>query len=448
MAKFHRPRRVPAVLTTCGLLAAAITGCSSSGSSSQTLVIAEWTNPAAVAYTKTVDALFEKQHPGVNIQLQTAPTAQSAWPTLQNSLLAAKSVDVLAQFAADPSDYPPASTGIKVSGTADLIASGDFTDLSKQSFMKRFNTASQQYVMGYKNGIYGVMVAEYVNDTGLFYKKSLLSQYGMSVPTTFNQFIDDLKTFQSHGITPIYVAGKDGYQSIVWFGIVNQLLMQGQPSSAAESVYEQRAQAFWNGTQNWNSPLYEEAVQRYEQVMSYIEPSAGGVSAQTAPGQWAVQSNNFPFFVDGSYDGNTIAQAESSLKFGFMALPGTDTASANRAALAPDLSWTVPTFAKQKTLAMDWIDLFTQPSTYAGWLKATGSDSTEPSVPTPSLSWTDWLSAHAAQGFYYTTEPWVPSSAPTDASGPVLTSMQPFGSQSPTAALNQSATDYTAALKH
>jgi raffinose/stachyose/melibiose transport system substrate-binding protein len=436
------------VLTAFASLAAAITGCSSSGGSSQTLVIAEWTNPAAVAYTKTVDALFEKQHPGVNIQLQTAPTAQNAWPTLQNSLLAAKNVDVLAQFAANPSDYPPASTGIKVTGTASLIASGDFVDLSKQSFMKRFDTTSQKYVMGYKNGVYGVMVAEYVNNTGLFYKKSLLDKYNMSVPTTFDQFIDDLKTFKSHGITPIYVAGKDGYQSIVWFGIVNQLLMQDLPASDAASVYEQRAQAFWDGSQNWNSSLYQQAVQRYEEVMSYIEPSAGGVSAQTAPGQWAVQSDDFPFFVDGSYDGNTIAQASSSLKFGFMSLPGTDTASWNRPALAPDLSWTVPTFAKHQSLALEWIDLFTQQSNYAGWLKATGSVSTEPSVSTPSLSWTDWLSAHAAQGYPNTTEPWVPSSAPSDAGGPVLTSMQPFGSQSPTDALDKSATDYTAATKH
>jgi raffinose/stachyose/melibiose transport system substrate-binding protein len=447
---FHRPRRLTAVLTASVTIAAGLSACSSSssGNPANTLVIAEWTNPAAVAYTQQVDSAFEKAHPGVTIQLQDAPTAASAWPTLQASLLASKKVDVLAQFAQNPADYPPASLNKQPSGTAALIADGQFVDLSKQPFMSRFDSTTQQYTMGYKNGVYGVTVAEYVNNTGLFYKKSILDKYNLPVPTTFNELINDFKVLKQNGVTPLYVAGKDGYQSIVWFGIVNQLMMEGQPAASAASVYLKRAEDFLNNTQSWNSPLYQEAVQRYEQVMSYIEPSAGGVGAQAAPGEWAVNSNNFAFFVDGSYDGNTIAQDNPGLSFGFFSLPGTDTASANNAALAPDLSWTVPTFSKHQTLAEQWIDFFTQQSNYSGWLKATGSLSTEPSVPTPSLPWTDWLSANAANGFINASQPWYPNGASKEADGPVLTAMQPFGSQSPSDALAQAASAYKASEGH
>jgi raffinose/stachyose/melibiose transport system substrate-binding protein len=428
MARTTRTRRLIAVATACVTLSAGLTACSSSGSSNpaDTLVIAEWTNPAAIAWTQKVDTLFEQQHPGVSIQLQQAPTANNAWPTLQNSVLAAKSVDLLAQFAQNPADYPPASTGMKPTGTAALIAAGQFVNLSKQSFMSRFDTSTQQYDMGYNGGIYGVTVAEYVNNTGLFYKKDLLAKYGMSVPTTFDQFINDLKTFKSHGLSPIYVAGKDGYQNIIWAGIVNQLLMENKPASEAASVYLQRAQAFWNGTQNWDSPLYEDAVQRYEEVMSYIEPSASGVSADTASGEWSVQSTNF----------------------GFMAIPGTDNASWNRPALAPDLSWAIPTFSKHQQLAEEWINLFTSPSEYSQWLTATGSLSTEPAVSTPSLKWTDWLAANASNGYPNSTQPWIPSGAASNAGGPTLTAMQPFGSQGATAALSQSAAAYTKSIGH
>jgi raffinose/stachyose/melibiose transport system substrate-binding protein len=449
MARTTRTRRLIAVATACVTLSAGLTACSSSSSNpADTLVVAEWTNPAAIAWTQKVDTLFEQQHPGVTVQLQDAPTANSGWPTLQASLLASKNVDVLAQFAQNPADYPPASVGTKPSGTAALIAAGQFIDLSKQSYMSRFDKTTQQYTMGYNNGIYGVTVAEYVNNTGLFYKKDLLAKYGMSVPTTFDQFINDLKTFKSHGLSPIYVAGKDGYQNIVWAGIINQLLMENKPASEAASVYLQRAEAFLNGSQSWDSPIYQEAAQRYEEVMSYIEPSAGGVSAQTATGEWAVNSQNYPFYVDGSYDGNTVAQDNSSLNFGFMAIPGTDTASWNRAALAPDLSWTIPTFSKHQTLAEQWIDLFTSPSEYAQFLTATGSLSTEPSVATPTLKWTDWLSANASNGYVNSTQPWYPNGANQEAGGPVLESMQPFGSQSPTAALQQSAAAYKSSVGH
>jgi raffinose/stachyose/melibiose transport system substrate-binding protein len=450
MARITNTRRLGAVITACATLALGLTACSSSGGGNpaDTLTIAEWTNPAAVSYTQQIDAAFEKAHPGVTINLQDAPTAANAWPTLQASLLASKNVDVLAQFAQNPANYPPASLGTKPSGTPALIAAGQFVNLAKQPYMSRFDATTQKYTMGYNGGIYGVTVAQYVNQTGLFYKKSILDKYNLAVPTTFDQLINDFKVLKQNGVTPVYVAGKDGYQSIVWFGIIDQLLMAGKPASEAASVYLQRAEAFLNGSQGWDSPLYQEAVQRYEEVMSYIEPSAGGVSAQTAPGEWAVNANNYAFFVDGSYDGNTIATDNPSLNFGFFSLPGTDTAADNRAALAPDLSWTVPTFSKHQALAQEWIDFFTQPSNYAGWLKATGSSSTESAVTTPSLKWTDWLNSNASNGVINASQPWYPNGAPSAADGPVLQAMQPFGSQTPSDALSQSAAAYKKSVGH
>jgi raffinose/stachyose/melibiose transport system substrate-binding protein len=448
--RISRLSRVLATTAAGALAATGLTACGSgSGSSSNTLVVAEWTNAAAIQETQAIDAAFEKAHPGVKIKLQTAPTTAGAWPTLQSSLLASKNVDVLAQFAQSPEKYPPASTKIQPSGTAALVANGQFLDLSSQPFMKRFDSSTQQFTMGYKSGVYGVTTAEYVNNTGLFYKKDLLAKYGLSVPTTFDEFISDLKLLKSKGVSPVFVAGKDGYQSIIWFGIYNQLLMQDKPASAANSLWVQRDQQFWQGQQNWNSAVYQDAAKRYEQVMSYIEPNAGGVPAQTAPGVWAANSKDYPFLVDGSYDGNTIAAANPSLNFGFFAVPGTDNASWNRPDLAPDLTWTVPTWAKHQKLALEYLDFFTQQTNYAAWVKATGSVSTEPAVPTPTLKWTDWLTTNASKGFIGTTLPWLPPSVGSDnpAGGPNLRDTQPFGNTSMSSALDNSAKAYTAAVK-
>ena len=439
---------VAAVPLAAGLAACGSSGGSSGSGSSQTLTIAMWTNPAAVTQTQKVDAEFEQQHPGVKIKLQTAPTAANAWPTLWQSLVSAKSVDVLAQFPPTPHAYPPASTGIIPQGTPALIQSGQFVDLSNQPFMKRFDPAAQKYAMGYNSGVYGVMTAEYVNNSGMFYKKDLLAKYGLSVPTTYGEFISDLDTLKSKGITPLYVAGKDGYQSIPWFGIMNQLLMQDKPSTDAAALWEKRAQDFWSGAQSWTDPVYADTAQRYEKILSYMEPNAAGVPAQSAPGVWAAKANDFPFFFDGSYDGNTIAQGNPSLNFGFMAMPGADDASWNRPVLAPDLAWVVPTWSKHQQLAMEWLDLFTQPDNYAAWLKATGSISTEPSVPTPQLPWTDWLATHASQGYVNAEQPWTSTKFPKVAGDIDRTKMQPFGSQTPADALKQAADAYKSAAGH
>ena len=165
------------------------------------------------------------------------------------------------------------------------------------------------------------MAAEYVNNGGMWYKPSLLAKYGLSVPTTFNAFLNDCKVFKAHGTSCVYVSGKDGYQNILFAGIYNQLIMKDTPSTQASTVSLDRAKAFWDGTENWTSPVYEQAAAEYEEVMQYIEPDAAGVSAETAPGEWAVNTSNYPFFIDGSYDGNTITTANPSLKLGFFASP-------------------------------------------------------------------------------------------------------------------------------
>jgi raffinose/stachyose/melibiose transport system substrate-binding protein len=445
------PRRLLRPLSAVGvaaLTASLLAACSSGGASAKdSLVIAEWTNAAAVTYTQQIDSLFEKEHPGVHITLETAPTAGNGWPSLQDSLLASKNVDVLAEFPADPTGFPPSYTKIAAGDPAALVTSHQLTNLANEPFMKYYDTSDSAYSIGYNGGIYGVTAAEYVNNGGMWYKPSLLAKYGLSVPTTFDQFIADCKTLKDHGITPVYVAGKDGYQNILFAGIYNQLIMQGTPSSEATAVSLNRAKAFWNGTQNWTSPAYETAATEYEQVMQYIEPAAAGVAAQTAPGEWAINSSNYPFFIDGSYDGNTITQANPSLSVGFFAFPGTNNPSWNRIPTATDLTWTVPVWAKHKTLAMEWLSLFSQPSNYAKWVKATGSLSTETSVPTPTLSWTSWLSAHMGTSYQALTSIWVPTGAADGASEPDTILMQPIGTVSAAGELKTSAQNYTKSVK-
>src|ERR1700751_936636 len=77
------PRRLLrplSALSAAALTASMLAACSSSGASAKdTLVVVEWTNSAAVTYTQQIDSLFEKEHPGVQVTLETAPTANAGW---------------------------------------------------------------------------------------------------------------------------------------------------------------------------------------------------------------------------------------------------------------------------------------------------------------------------------------------------------------------------------
>ncbi|MFL4909005.1 ABC transporter substrate-binding protein [Streptomyces sp. MMS24-I2-30] len=444
-----RTRTPATILAATAAFAVVLSGCttpaSDAGGGAQrnvTLTVAEWTNPGAVEFTKKLNAQFEREHPGVKVRLQTAPTANAAWQQLWNSMLQSKSVDVLAQFAPTQQGFAPDYTDLAPGGAAALIASGQLTDLKDQPFMKNYDPAVQAAAVGHRNGVYGVMAAEYVGAGALWYKKDLLAQYHLSVPTTFHEFLDACETLKKAGVTPIFVSAKDGMHGGVWQGVANQLLMKGHRPAESVQVSEDRATAFWKGTQSWTDPVYQEISRRHQKVMRYIEPGAAGVSQQTAPGVWAAKTDDYPFLLDGSWDGLTIQQADPKLNIGFFTLPGTDEAADNRVAFKPDLTWVVPTTAPHKDLAMEWLALFSKPENYQQWLASTGSISTQPALKNTSLPWMDWLNTHMDDAFPQLTNPWVPAGAPLDAAGPDLYKLAPVGGDSIDTVLSRSASAY------
>jgi raffinose/stachyose/melibiose transport system substrate-binding protein len=444
-----RPRITVTLTAATVCLAGALTGCSSSsggGGATTTLNVAEWTNPGAIQFTQWLDAKFEQAHPGVKVKLQQAPTSNGAWGTLWNSLLQSKSVDVLALQAPTQAGFAPSYTSLKAQGAAALIQAGQLVDLKNQPFMKNYDRTAQAAAAGHNGGIYGVMAAEYSAAGAMWYKKDLLAKYHMSVPTTFQEFLDDCATLKKAGITPIFVSGKDGMQGGVWQGVENQVLMQGKKPAEAARVGSDRADAFWKGTQSWNDPVYHQTSDRYEQVMKYIEPNAAGVAQLTAPGVWAARTDDYPFLLDGSWDGAVIQQANPKLDTGFFTMPGTDDAAANRLTLKPDLTWVVPTSAKHRTLAMQWLSMFSEPENYQRWLKQTGSVSTQPAL-TNSLPWMDWQNSHMADAFAQLSTPWVPAGAALDAAGPDFYKMTPIGKDSVDTILNRSASVYRKSVK-
>ena len=99
------PRRLLRPLSVLGvaaLAASVLAACSSwsAGGSADTLVIVEWTNAAAVSYTQTDRHALREGASRGHVNLETAPTAGNGWPTLEDSVLASKDVDVLAEFPA------------------------------------------------------------------------------------------------------------------------------------------------------------------------------------------------------------------------------------------------------------------------------------------------------------------------------------------------------------
>ncbi|MGW0229204.1 ABC transporter substrate-binding protein [Actinopolymorpha singaporensis] len=187
------------------------------------LVIVQWTNVPAVEVTRKINAAFEKENPGVTVTMRHAPNPNNAYGALVNSQLAAKSVDIVAQFALTPSAFPPKYTEQKPGGFAALVAAGKAVDLTDTGFMKRYEKSQQQYAFGYEGRQYGLMAAQYPAYGGLFYKKALLEKHSVPLPSTWDELIQAFDTLKSKGLTPLFLAAKDGYQMFVWHGILTHV---------------------------------------------------------------------------------------------------------------------------------------------------------------------------------------------------------------------------------
>lgn len=435
------------------LAAGSLSACSGGGGKSKgrgngtgsgkTLQIAMWTQSTANDPVARINSKFEAKHPGVKVNLNIKPNTQNAYSTMLKTMSQAKSIDIMAEFSPGVGIAPPPSyTHIKPSGVNALIQSGQLTDLSKQPFMKRYDRKQQELAWGANGGIYGLMIAEFGCFPGAFYKMDLLDKNGMTPPSTYSELIDQLNKLKGNGLTPIFCAQ---YNSFLWTGFQSQLMMMGHPSTDSGEVSRQLATKFWKGQMNWDDPTFVKAATRMSEVEAFFQPGSAGADPLSSIGTWAVREDDWPYFIDGTWDIEVIQKANPNLKVGYVGLPGTEDPSANRMAQSLNQGWVVPTWAPNHDLALEWLDFFSQPENYIDYATSIASLSCQPEVKSSTASWAKWTNEHVKDMFPSIPGPWVPPGSPPLAAGPDYTKMAPIGKLSPSDMMKQCAADYTKA---
>ena len=227
--------------------------------------------------------------------------------------------------------------------------------------------------------------------TGVFYNKTLFAKYHLSVPVTWNQFLHVCQVFKAHNVDPLYVAGKDGLQGMVFNAIMNSEF----PHVHSTAMNYQLDNAFWHKKTSFDAPIWNKIMSRYNQVTQYFEPNWSGVAQLNAPGQWAATANA-AMLVDGSWDGYTIKTANPKLQYAWFPIPGSNKVANNKMYTNGDFTWTVPTWAPQKKLAIEYVAFFSQPQNYKLWDNYVGCFPTEKVIST--LPWMTIENQYVASG--------------------------------------------------
>ncbi|WP_243062062.1 sugar ABC transporter substrate-binding protein [Humibacter sp. RRB41] len=207
-------RRISTVIAATAMVGGALVACSSTGTGSSgssddvaaalakggTITYWSWT-PSA----KDQVAAFEKAYPKVHVKLVNAGTSNDEYTKLQNTIKAGSGAPDVAQ--------------IEYFALPQFALSKSLVDLTSFGFDKLksdYSTGSWNDV-NIDGGVYGLP-----QDSGpmaLFYNKAVFDKYGLTVPTTWDQYVADAKKL--HAANPdAYITSDTGdagmATSMIW----------------------------------------------------------------------------------------------------------------------------------------------------------------------------------------------------------------------------------------
>jgi raffinose/stachyose/melibiose transport system substrate-binding protein len=343
------------------------TNTGSSSSISGTLKLITWVNPPAVSAITAIDKAFMAKYPKVKVQLQTAANVNGPYATLLQQTVTAGTADIVTSVQPLQA-LPQNPTRNNETPFQFWSTSGAFAPLNGQSFLSDY-TPSAIAAETYQGKTYGVVSGTY--QEGVFYNKATFAKYGLSVPTTYSQFLTVLQTLKSKGVTPMFVGlGNVGpvYLQFIYYELMIDLWCPDAPGGNLASALE-------TGAAKWTNPEFATVMNEEKTLAQYLEPNYTGVPWESMPGDFA--KGDAAMLLDGSWDLPLVQQANPSLQVGFFPLPGSNVAADNQPYVGDNLTFSVLRSSHNLPAAMAWLNFFSQASTYAGYVNTTGISSSQ-----------------------------------------------------------------------
>ena len=254
--------------------------------------------------TEQLPALVKAKWPNVTLEVTKLPD-DNYYTALKTKLASGECPDIiLAQpkYAGSNAVYALADAGYlaELDGMSCLEKAGDLVEN-----------------MTYNGHVYAVPTG--VSILGTYYNKDMFTKYNLSVPTTWDEFLNCCKTLKDNGIQPIVMGDKDQY--VLQFGLY-QL--------AADEIYSKNAK-YDDQLRSGDAKFTDEGTWDTVLTMYKTLYDNGYIDASTSLGLGATQA--IQEFVDGkaamTFDGSFNVKAISAsgavdFERGYFPLPGTN----------------------------------------------------------------------------------------------------------------------------
>lgn len=194
----------------------------------------------------------------------------------------------------------------------------DLTAYAEENgWAEKFNAGTLE-LCKYDGKVYGYPSA--YNVVSIWYRKDIFEQYGIEVPTTFEEFEAACATLKENGITPISTAGLYGWHVMRFV----ELLVEYYAGAELHDSLN-------NFETSWNCEAVVNALTKYKEFCDKGYFPAGFVTADPDNTNYAVFSGTAAMDVDGQwFDSNIVTNEQDMSLYDTFAFPsgGTNRMSA------------------------------------------------------------------------------------------------------------------------
>jgi raffinose/stachyose/melibiose transport system substrate-binding protein len=322
-------------------------------------------NPPMVEFMEGFNDRFEAAHPNITVDMSVVNANDLS--TVTQTRLTANDVDVIDMFGFTNAAQPYMKN-VDPPNWQTLIEAGYLLDISDQPFLANYYPAAIADAGTYNGKVYQINLGT-VSYSGIYYNKSLFTEYNVAVPTTWDELVAACETFKAADIPCMTAGGKDGWPIFVGaYGLIG-------------SVYPDQAalvEGLWTGSIKWNDAKSMEMWDRmkvYAQDM--MEEGASGVAGDAAPGRFA--SGAVAMFSGGTWYASAIESAEPAFEWGYIPFPGSNNPEDNKYLFGKyDQGWVVAANTPNKDASLLYLTEFSDPANYQQFVNAVGFFPTQP----------------------------------------------------------------------
>lgn len=269
------------------------TGADATATGDVTLKMWSWRTEDVDAYNQIFD-VFEAENPGISVDFEAFQNTE------YNQIL------TTGLAGSDGPDVPMVrSYGL----LQPLVEAGQLEPIDgKVDGLDKIATTVMAGAKGRADGkTYAVPLS--TQTLQMFYNKKIFADNGLSVPTTWDQFIGNNEALLKAGITPMALGAKDDWVLPIFSDIIGSARYGG-------SAFEQR---LLSGETDFNDPDYVAALQLVVDMQKYLSPDVVGVGYSDSQVQFTSgQAAQFP---GGSFEIATFKSQAPDLEFGSYQVP-------------------------------------------------------------------------------------------------------------------------------